>query len=130
MSRFITFTALAALWTGAAQADHQQHEMRVDGLVCPFCVAASEEALGQIEGVYGVTADLGTGIITVCAAGGTDLGDERMAAMFLSHGFTYVSQTVNQGCTIAEELHADAGGGAQSGPDGPYLTASYDARDF
>jgi mercuric ion binding protein len=130
MSRLIALTILAASFAGTAHADHQQYEMRVNGLICPFCVAASEEALEQIEGVYEVAADLSTGVISVCASGSTDLGDERMAEMFLSHGFTYVSQTVSIGCTIIGPLHADSGIGAPSGQDGAYLTASYDARDF
>lgn len=100
MSQWRALAVLAAFWAGAAQADQKQYDIRVDGLVCPFCVAASEEALKEIEGVYSVASDLGTGMISICAENGTDLGETRMTDLFLSHGFTYRSQTVSAVCTI------------------------------
>jgi len=93
----------------AAYADHHQYEMQVDGLTCPFCVATSSKALKKIDGVYGVSVDLDTGIISVCAASGADLSDARMTRLFRKKGFTYRSQTVTNGCTIKNMVHSETG---------------------
>lgn len=109
MFRYTTLIALSGLWIGAANADHRQYDMRVDGLTCPFCIATSSKALKRIDGVYEVTADLDTGIVSVCAASETELDDERMTRLFRSKGFTYRSQSVSEGCTITDIVHSAAG---------------------
>lgn len=109
MLKYMLTLTLMALSIGTAEADHRQYDMRVDGLTCPFCIATSAKALKRIEGVYEVAADLDTGIVSVCAASQTDLGDARMKRLFRSKGFTYRSQTVSEGCTIKEISHADTG---------------------
>lgn len=109
MLKYILPITIAALWSGNAQADHRQYDMRVDGLTCPFCIATSSKALKRIDGVYEVAADLDTGVVSVCATSETELGDERMARLFRSKGFTYRSQTVAEGCTIADISHSETG---------------------
>lgn len=106
MLRYITMI-FASLWSLGAVADHRQHDMRVDGLTCPFCVATSSYVIGQIEGVSEVVANLEAGVVSVCAEGEVDLSDERMAELFRKNGFTYRSQTVTEGCTIKEIVHSD-----------------------
>lgn len=109
MLKYTLPIAIAALFAGHAQADHRQYDMRVDGLTCPFCVATSSKSLKKIDGVYEVAADLDTGIISVCAASETALGDERMAKLFRSKGFTYRGQTIADGCTITDISHSETG---------------------
>ena len=109
MMKPISLLLAAGYAMGAATADHRQYDMRVDGLTCPFCIATSSKALKKIEGVYEVAADLETGMVSVCAARQTDLGDERMARLFRSKGYTYREQTVSEGCTIMEIAHSDTG---------------------
>ena len=109
MFRYIVLTTVLALWAGTASADHQQYDMRVDGLTCPFCVATSSKALKRIDGVYDVSVDLDTGIISVCASREIELGDEQMRKLFRRKGFTYRSQTVSEGCTITDITHSETG---------------------
>lgn len=109
MLKHITLIAIAGLWMGAANADHRQYEMRVDGLTCPFCIATSSKALKRIDGVYEVSVDLDQAVVSVCADAATDLGDETMARLFRSKGYTYRSQTVSEGCTITDIAHSAAG---------------------
>ena len=109
MLKQISLFVIVGFSIGTANADHRQYDMRVDGLTCPFCVATSSKALKRIEGVYEVTADLETAIISVCAASETDLGDDRMTELFRSKGYTYRSQTVSEGCTIADIAHSETG---------------------
>ena len=101
--------ALTALSTGTAQANHAQYDMQVDGLTCPFCVATSSKALKKINGVYDVSVDLDTGIISVCAASDTDLSDKRMKKLFRKKGFTYRSQTISESCNFVDVSHTDDG---------------------
>ena len=101
--------ALTALSTGTAQANHAQYDMQVDGLTCPFCVATSSKALKKIDGVYDVSVDLDTGIISVCAASDTDLSDKRMKKLFRKKGFTYRSQAVSAECNFVDVSHSETG---------------------
>lgn len=109
MLKQISLLAIAGLTMSTANADHRQYDMRVDGLTCPFCIATSSKALKRIEGVYEVAADLNTGIVSVCAESGSELDDARMKRLFRSKGFTYRSQTVAEGCTIADIAHSETG---------------------
>ncbi|GJL93495.1 heavy-metal-associated domain-containing protein [Hyphococcus sp.] len=87
--------------SGAAMAADVQYDLQVDGITCPFCVATSEKALKKIEGVKHVTADLETGIISVCADESVVFTDEQLKELFLDKGFTYKSMTKRDGCTIS-----------------------------
>lgn len=99
---FIMTTLLSLSFGSAAQAADQQYDLRVDGLTCPFCVATSTKALKKIDGVTHVSADLKSGLISVCAAEGTDLSDARMTKLFRKKGFTYRSQIIVDTCQIFE----------------------------
>jgi len=101
-----TYTVLSF---GTAQANHAQYDMQVDGLTCPFCVATSSKTLKKIDGVYDVSVDLDTGIISVCAASDTDLSDKRMKKLFRKKGFTYRSQTISKNCNFLDASHSDGG---------------------
>ena len=93
----------------AAHANHAQYDMQVDGLTCPFCVATSSKALKKIDGVYDVTVNLDTGIISVCASKDTDLNADRMTKLFRKKGFTYRNQTVSTGCDFVDISHSETG---------------------
>lgn len=122
MSKFLIMTAVfgltLALMPGtSAHAGDQQYDMRVDGLTCPFCVATSTRALKKIDGVSEVAIDLEEGLISVCAATGTDLNEARMKKLFRKKGFTYRSQTVAETCQLGEAVgdEGDDSSGEQSG---------------
>jgi len=92
----------AGIWlaAGAAHAGDVQHDLRVDGMTCPFCVATSEKALRKIDGVKAVSTNLDEGVISVCADESVELTDEQLREMFLDKGFSYKGMTKQDGCTI------------------------------
>jgi len=87
--------------SAAAIAADVQYDLQVDGITCPFCVATSEKALKKIEGVKTVSANLETGVISVCADESVVFTDEQLEKLFLDKGFTYKSMTKREGCTIS-----------------------------
>ena len=89
--------------SGAAMGADVQYDLQVDGITCPFCVATSEKALKKIEGVKYVTANLDTGVISVCADESVVFTDEQLKKLFLDKGFTYKSMTKRDGCTITQD---------------------------
>jgi len=98
----ILFLAFCGLATSAALADDVQYDIRVDGITCPFCVATSERALKEIDGVHLVGANLETGTIFVCADSKVEFTDIQLKQLFLDKGFTYRSFSKANGCSIAE----------------------------
>lgn len=88
------------LAASAAHAGDVQHDLRVDGMTCPFCVATSEKALRKIDGVKAVSTNLDEGVISVCADESVELTDEQLREMFLDKGFSYKGMTKQDGCTI------------------------------
>ena len=87
--------------TSALQAKEVQHNMRVDGITCHFCVASSAEELKKIDGVVGVDSDLESGIIKVCANDSVQFTDETLTRLFESKGFTYKSKQTIDACEEA-----------------------------
>ncbi len=83
-------------------ADDIQYDLQVDGITCPFCVATSEKALRKTDGVKFVSADLDSGIISVCAEEQVEFTDEQLTELFLDKGFTYRSMSKLNQCTISE----------------------------
>ena len=77
-----------------------QHNLQVDGITCPFCVASSSKALQKIEGVQSVDADLEAGIIKVCADKSADMNDEKLAELFLDKGFKYRQKETLESCDL------------------------------
>ncbi len=97
--KIITAALVFAIFAlSPALAKDVTYEMQVDGITCPFCVATSTKALKKIEGVKSVSANLETGIITVCADESVSFTDEQLKKMFLDKGFTYRSMTKRDGC--------------------------------
>ncbi len=85
----VMMTALPA-WAQESQNDDVQYTLRIDGISCPFCVATSEKALKEIEGVEDVKSNLKEGTITVCAdAKKVSFTDEQFTELFKKKGFTY-----------------------------------------
>ena len=82
----------------SALANNVQHNLRVDGIVCPFCVATSAKALRKIDGVEHVGADLKNNIIKVCANQNTELNDEKLTQLFLDKGFSYQGKEIQANC--------------------------------
>lgn len=117
------FGLTLSLMPGAsAYAGDKQYDMRVDGLTCPFCVATSSKALKKIDGVSEVAIDLEEGLISVCAAPGTDLNEARMEKLFRKKGFTYRSQTVVATCQLSEAAGGEVG--ESSGDESTYSSAT------
>jgi len=83
--------------------DQVQYDLRVDGMTCPFCAATSEKALKKIEGVSKVSTNLETATISVCTDGKTDMADEKLTKLFKKKGFTYVSKTKQETCSVSDE---------------------------
>jgi len=91
----------AALFASAAPAAAAdvQYVMRIDGITCPFCFAASEQALKKIDGVKSVASNLKEGTITVCANDEkVKFTDADLAALFKEKGFTYRGMEVTGAC--------------------------------
>jgi len=81
-------------------AEAVQHNLKVDGITCPFCVATSAKALKKIEGVNKVDADIKNGIIKVCADQSSDLNDDKLSQLFIDKGFTYRGKESLNECNI------------------------------
>ncbi|UTW57652.1 heavy-metal-associated domain-containing protein [Kordiimonas sp. SCSIO 12603] len=97
-----TITALGLLVAGTfvpAIAEDVQYDIKVDGITCPFCVATSEKALKKIEGVRSVTANLETGIISVCGVEDLELTEEQLRKLFRKKGFTYREFKKSNSCS-------------------------------
>jgi copper chaperone CopZ len=92
-----------ALLSVGANAKDVQYELRVDGMTCPFCAATSEKALEKIEGVNKVSTDLKKATISVCATEEAELTDEKLAELLKKKGFTYVSKTKQETCTLTTD---------------------------
>ncbi len=90
MKKIILTLGFLVMGTAPAFADNVQYTLRIDGISCPFCVATSEKALKEIEGVNDVKSDLKEGTITVCAdAEKVAFTDEQLTELFKQKGFTY-----------------------------------------
>ena len=64
--------------------------LRIDGITCPFCVAASEKDLRKIDGVKGVSSSLKDGTITICVDDEkVRFTDRQLTKLFREKGFTY-----------------------------------------
>jgi len=89
---FFAFPAMAqeTKADAATQNGEIQYTLRIDGISCPFCVATSEKALKDIDGVREVDSDLKEGTITVCAnKEKVAFTDEQLTDLFKQKGFTY-----------------------------------------
>ncbi len=107
MKRTFLFVVALVLTGTAALADDVQYDIRVDGITCPFCVATSERALKEIEGVHSVGSNLETGTIFVCADSQVAFTDAQLKQLFLDKGFTYRSFNTASGCSIGGHEHDD-----------------------
>jgi len=92
--------------SGGVMAADVQYDLKVDGITCPFCVATSAKALKKIDGVKQVSANLETGVISVCADESVEFTDAQLKKLFLDKGFTYKSMTKHEGCTISPDAAA------------------------
>lgn len=82
-----------------AYAKDAQYVLRIGGITCPFCVATSEKALKQMDGVRAVSSNLEAGTITLCAdEAKADLSDARLAKVFKGQGFTYRGKEKRGAC--------------------------------
>ena len=105
----LCLVGLFALTTTASAAGLQQHDIRVDGMTCPFCVATSERALKKIDGVQVVVTDLENGRISVCSDDQVRFSDKQLKQLFLRNGFTFRSVTAAGDCSISEDAATKTG---------------------
>lgn len=100
LTAILSASALAVAMAGVpASAREAQYVLRIDGITCPFCVATSEKALKQIEGVRAVSANLDAGTISLCAdEAKADLSDARLAKVFRGQGFNYRGKEKRGAC--------------------------------
>ncbi len=103
MIRPLLFSTGLLLITGPAIAETVQHDLRVDGMTCPFCVATSERALKKLDGVEKVATDLDDGVIHVCTDASVSFSDNELKELFLAKGFTYRSQSTAESCSIGTD---------------------------
>ncbi|HHL42397.1 MAG TPA: heavy-metal-associated domain-containing protein [Hellea balneolensis] len=85
---------------GSAHAKDVQYNVRVDGMTCAFCAATSEKAIKKIKGVTRVSTDLDSATIRVCAVETAELSDAKLTKLLKKKGFTYVSKTKQDECTV------------------------------
>ena len=98
----VCFFSLLAITATASANELQQHDIRVDGMTCPFCVATSERALKKLDGVQSVATDLENGKISVCTDNQVRFNEKQLKQLFLRNGFTFRSVTSVAGCSIVE----------------------------
>lgn len=107
MIKLLLLTTSLMLACGMASAETVQHDLRVDGMTCPFCVATSERALNKIDGVEAIATNLEDGIIHVCTDAGVSFSDEELKELFLKKGFTYRSQSTSRTCSIDNDTSSE-----------------------
>ncbi len=64
------------------------YQLRVDGIVCPFCGYGIEKKLKTIRGVEEINLDISEGVITVITGEGTILTESDMRQIVRDAGFT------------------------------------------
>ena len=79
------------LSSGASLAGETRYEMRVDGLVCPYCAYGIEKKLMAIQGVLEIDVDLQNGLVVVAAADTVRFTDIQLTNLFNDAGFTFRS---------------------------------------
>lgn len=90
MRKFVVPLALAMLAASPAAAKDVQYVLHIDGITCPFCVATSETALRDMDGVKSVSSNLKDGTIVVCADDEkVAFTDPQLTELFKEKGFTY-----------------------------------------
>jgi len=80
-----------------------QHNLRVNGLTCPFCFAASAKALRKFKKVYHIDFDLNEGLIKVCTDHTLKFHEEELSTLFLDKGFTYIGKKTIDNCQLNEK---------------------------
>ena len=101
MKFLLLVTTLLLSFANTAIAKDVQHNMRVDGITCPFCVATSARALKEIEGVKQVNSDLEAGIIKVCADESVVFTEPQLSKLFIEKGFTFRGTESQDSCDAA-----------------------------
>ena len=91
MKKLIALMIVALISSASALADGTRYQMRIDGLVCPYCAYGIEKKLKKIEGVEEIDVDLNNGLVTVNVASGVTLTDEQMVKLMTDAGFTFRS---------------------------------------
>lgn len=83
--------ALLLLSGGASLAGETRYEMRVDGLVCPYCAYGVEKKLMALQGVMEIDVDLHNGLVVVVTADTVRFTDMQLTKLFNDAGFTFRS---------------------------------------
>ena len=99
MKLLITAAILALSFITLA-SEQTQYNLRVDGITCPFCVASSEKALKNLNGINAITTNIETGTMHICAEPDVVLTDDQLKKLFLKNGFTYRHFAQSQGCSL------------------------------
>lgn len=98
---FILFGFALILPAQAAQLI--QYDLRVDGMTCPFCLASSEQALKQIDGVERIQSSLETGTISVCGPASLKFDELELKQLFIKKGFSYRGLSILDNCSLIED---------------------------
>ncbi len=99
---FIVFSIVLTLSVQATELI--QYNLRVDGMTCPFCLAASEQALTKLEGVEKIDSNLDAAIISVCGPASLEFDEQELDELFKKKGFTYRSLERLETCSLVDKL--------------------------
>ena len=77
-----------ALGAAAESTSAQSATLTVHGLACPLCAHNIDKQLLKVSGVQNVDVDLGSGLVKVRFADGTQPSDKELAAAVEAGGFT------------------------------------------
>jgi len=64
------------------------YQLKVDGLVCPFCEYNVQKKLGKLDGVLSVKANLKEGVVNVVMQQGKTLSEKQAKQELQDAGFT------------------------------------------
>ncbi len=81
-------TAVILLFSQSIFAADKHYQLKVNGLVCPFCEYNIEKKLGKLDGVLKVKANLKEGIVNVLVADGKTLPEDNVRQEITDAGFT------------------------------------------
>jgi mercuric ion binding protein len=91
MKKLYIITALLLFFSNTAFAEESHYQLKVDGLVCPFCEYNIEKKVGSLEGISDVKANLENGTVSLILAEGTTLPEANIRKAITDAGFTLKS---------------------------------------
>ncbi|HFB67060.1 MAG TPA: copper chaperone [Aeromonadales bacterium] len=84
----ILITAVIIFFSQSVFSAEKHYQLKVNGLVCPFCEYNIEKKLSKLDGVLKVKANLKEGLVNILVAEGKTLPEDAVRQQITDAGFT------------------------------------------